>query len=290
MYLILLMLSASICFISCAKKRNYGPARLLVANAAITAPVAPSPLPTAGPSVDVKWGNEFLFNNIVYGSASSSTGISVTTINNPQVISTVGYGRVSSTAQPLNLVVTSGTPAPNTGLAGLNIYSRITSFLPDRNYTAVANNLTPFYNVAIMEDDLSAPPPGKVKVRLVHAIPQSLVASLPRRDTVDITATGGTASAPLANANVFPARTFGDVYTNTRLHQFAELDSGSYRFGVRVAGTPGTSQMTGLVGLLPTPPAAPLRLLEGKIYTIIVRINFPTLTTAPVGLTFITHN
>ena len=141
-----------------------------------------------------------------------------------------------------------------------------------------------------MEDDLSAPPAGKAKVRFVHAISPLLLGSLPRKDTIDVTASGGIATAPLINANIFPLRTFADGYTNKNLHQFAVIDSGLYRIGFRIAGTPGTAPATGLLGLFPTPPAAAFRFESGKIYTIVARLHITANAAPTPATTFITHN
>jgi hypothetical protein len=279
--LLLMIPLVSLFFVSC-KEETAEPARLLVANMAVTSPLInpatgqplPTSLPSGGPAIDVRWDRSLLFNNVVYGAAGVSTGSPVTTINNPTAV-TAAYSTVKSGAFGLNFA--------NAGSAGQTIYNRITSMLPGKNYTAMAIDLTPFYKTLIMEDDLNPPPAGKVKVRFVHAIPQALAASLPRRDTVDIIGFGGSLGpAPVA---LFSTRTFGDAFTNKTLHQYALLDSGTYNIGARIAGTPGTSPATGLVGLFPNQ-----RLVSGKIYTFVARIHFPTLLTSPIGLSIIVHN
>jgi hypothetical protein len=273
---------ASLFFVSC-KETTFNPARLLVANMVVNppvSPVTPTSLPTPGTAVDVRWGGILALNNVVYGAASVTSGTPVTTIN-PFTSIVGGYATVKSDALPLNLAV-AGSP-------GTTIYNRITSFLPDRNYTAVALDVNPFYRVMIMDDDLSAPPTGKAKLRFVHAISPLLLSSLPRKDTIDVTAYGGLASAPLNNANIFPLRAFADGYTNKNLQQFALIDSGSYNIAFRVAGTPGTSPATGLLGFFPSPTSR-FRFESGKIYTIVARLQI-TATAAPTpATTFITHN
>jgi hypothetical protein len=144
-----------------------------------------------------------------------------------------------------------------------------------------------------MEDDLSAPAAGKIKVRFLHAVPQAIfqVLGVPRRDTVDVTGFGGLSTAPLNNTALYTSRTFGDAFQNPALTRFATIDSGSYRFGVRVAGTPGTSPATGLLGLFPA-SGSPIRLVEGKIYTIIARLHPTGVASPPLqpGVTIIQHN
>jgi hypothetical protein len=143
-----------------------------------------------------------------------------------------------------------------------------------------------------MSDDLSSPPSGKAKVRFVHAIPQALVATLPKKDTIDVTFSGGDVNAPIANVAVFPRRNFADNYTNSNNSQFAVVDSGRYNIVYRVSGTPGTSPATGMLGLFSN-----IKLESGKIYTIFARLQFSTTATpvyttpAPTpAATIITHN
>lgn len=292
--LVCLMLLVSVLFISC-KEEGFAPANLLVVNAAIATPITTGTTITPiGPAIDVRWDGAFVFPNIIYGAASVTTGTPLTTIGTqatPQIVVNANYAPVKSGGFGLNFGLTGSG-----GASGVTIYNRTTSFLPSRSYTALAFDFTPFYKTVIMEDDLSAPPPGKIKVRFVHAVPQAIFVALgvPRRDTIDVTAFGGAISNPLNNASVFSLRNFADGYSNNRLHQFAILDSGSYRFGIRVAGTPGTSQLTGSLGLFPglTNPT-PFRLIQGKIYTIVARLH-PTGLAAPnnlqPGITIITHN
>ncbi len=277
--LLSLMLFVSVSFISC-KEENFAPARLLVANAALTAPVAPSQFPTPGPTIDVRWDGSLVHSSIIYGAASVTTGSPLTSVSSPQVVA-ANYSDVKSGAFGLNLALSGQVGA-------VTIYNRTTSFLPGRSYTAMSFDFTPFYKTLIMEDDLSAPPAGKIKVRFVHAVPANIFALVPgtKKDTIDVTAFGGLSSNPLNNTSVFSDRTFADGYSNTRLHQFALLDSGSYRFNVRVARTPGTSAATGSLGLFPA-SGNPIRLPEGKIYTIFARLQFPALTPS---ITIITHN
>ncbi|XVJ65480.1 MAG: DUF4397 domain-containing protein [Lacibacter sp.] len=278
----MLVLCASVFLIACNKDDDSSKqqARLLVANAAVSSPVAPSPLPTAGPAIDVRWDGQFIIPNIIYGAASITSGSSLTSVSSAQFVN-ANYAQVKNGAYGLNFSV-----AGQGGANGVTVYDRTTSLLPGRSYTAVAFDFTPLYRTMIMEDDLSAPAAGKVKVRFIHAIPQNILASAPRRDTIDVIATGGSL---LSLTPIFPNRSFGDAFQNTRFQQFAVLDSGRYNIGVRVAGTPGLSNPTGLVGSMYNN----LRLVEGKIYTIIARVNLPGLITspaAPAGLTIVTHN
>lgn len=279
--LLLLMPCASVFFISC-KEEKFDPARLLVANAVVTPPVSPNPLPTIGTPFDVRWGGNLVLNNIVYGAASLTGGTPFTANNLSQTIA-ANYANVKSGAFPLNFSASAG--ATNPAAVGTTLYNRITSFLPGRSYTAIAFDVAPFYKTVVMEDDLSAPPAGKVKVRFVHALPAVLLTSLPKRDTIDVTFTGGPVGNPVANVNQFPRRFFADSYTNTNNIQFAVIDTGRYTINYRVSGTPGTSPLTGLLGSYPN-----IRLENGKIYTILGRFHITT-TAAPVfGATFITHN
>jgi hypothetical protein len=277
-----IMLIASAVFIACDKKDDPAKqqARLLVANAAVSSPVSPSPLPTAGPAVDVRWDRQFIIPNVIYGAASVTTGSPVTSVSTAQFI-TATYAGVKPGAFGLNLAV-----AGQGGSNGVTIYDRTTSLLPGKSYTAVAFDFTPLYRVHLMEDDLSAPAAGKAKVRFLHTIPPNILASVPRRDTIDLTFTGGTVAAPLSNTAIYSLRNFGDAFQNQNLTRFTALDSGRYNIGIRIAGTPGTAPASGLLGLFPS-----LRLVEGKIYTIIARVNIPGLVSSqPAALTIIQHN
>lgn len=276
---------ASVFFMSC-KNEDQPAARLLVANMTVVPPVSPSPLPTVGVPVDIKWGGKQVINNIVYGAASSLASISSITSG----LSVIGtYNPVSSGIYPLNFSVSGSATGNLAASAGSTVYNRLATLSPSKSYTAVALDLNPFYRVQLMEDDLSAPPAGKVKVRFVHAISPLLLGSLPRKDTIDVTAFGGLASAPLVNVNIFPLRTFADGLSNTNYHQFAVIDSGSYQIGMRVGGTPGTSALTGLLGLFPSPTTT-IRLESGKIYTIIGRLQISAVAAPTPAVTFISHN
>ncbi|MBX9785213.1 MAG: DUF4397 domain-containing protein [Chitinophagaceae bacterium] len=260
-------------------------ARLLVANFALRPPLG-SPLPSRGDSIDVRWDGSIIIPNVIYGSASITTGtpLSRAAIDNPLGVPSssplfnfpaatvaASYAQVKSGAFGLNFAVA--------GSSGTTIYDRTTSFLPGKSYSALSFDFMPFYKTLIMEDNLENPPAGKVKVRFVHTIPQALLASLPRRDTVDIALTGGAIANPLNGAVLFSTRSFGDAYNNTRLHQYAVIDSGSYNFAFRIAGSLIS------VGTIPS-----IRLREGKIYTVVARVHFPSLPTSAAGLTIITHN
>lgn len=269
---------ASVILMSC-KTEEPAPANLLVANMVVNPPVSPNPLPTVGAAVDVRWGGNPVIYNVIYG-AASVTGNPVASVSSFTSVGG-GYASVKSDALPLNFAIG--------GTTGTTLYNRIASFSPGRNYTAVALDLNPFYKVQVMEDDLSAPPPGKVKVRFVHAISPLLLGSLPRKDSIDVTAFGGAVTAPLVNTNIFPLRTFGDGLSNKNLHQFAVLDSGMYQIGFKVAGTPGTSAATGLLGLFPS-PTTQFKFQSGKIYTIVARLQITTTAAPTPATTFITHN
>jgi hypothetical protein len=289
-----LVLCASAFLISCEKDdASKAQARILVANFTITPPASAVLPPTMGPAIDVRWDGQFLIPNIIYGAPGVNTGSPFTALGNsttPQSLFAGTYSAIKPGSFNFNL--------SNTGLggaAGLTIYDRVRGFLPGKSYTAVAFNFVPFYAVHIMEDDLSAPAAGKIKIRFLHTVPSDIFAAIPgtRRDTIDVTGFGGSVSNPLNNVALFQTRNFGDAYHRNNLTNFISVDSGSYRFGLRVAGTPGTSAATGSLGLFPA-SGNPIRLLEGKIYTIVARLH-PTPATSAVQLgqpavTIIQHN
>ncbi len=289
-----LMLSASVIFIACNKKDDpaSAQARLLVVNAAIT----PNSVAPIGPAIDVRWDGQFIIPNVIYGAPGVTTGSPFTALGNtttPQSLFAGSYANVKPGAFGLNLRATSNAVSPpGVNLTGSTLFDRTTSLLPGMSYTAVTFDFVPLYRVHLMEDDLSAPPSGKIKVRFIHAVPQAIFQALgvPRRDTVDVTGFGGLSTAPLNNTALYTARTFGDAFQNPVLTRFAAIDSGSYRFGIRVSGTPGLSPATGALGLFPA-SGNPIRLLEGRIYTIIARLH-PS-SAAPglqPGVTIIQHN
>jgi hypothetical protein len=288
-----LVLCASAFLISCKKDdASKAQARVLVANMAIT----PNSVAPIGPAIDVRWDGQFLIPNIIYGAPGVNTGSPFTALGNnttPQSLFAGTYSAIKPGSFNFNLSSTGLG-----GAAGLTIYDRVRGFLPGKNYTVVAFNFVPFYAVHVMEDDLSAPAAGKIKIRFLHTVPSDVFVTLgaPRRDTIDVTGFGGSVGNPLNNVALFQTRNFGDAYHRNSLTNFISVDSGSYRFGVRVAGTPGipgSVPSTGLLGLFPA-TGNPIRLLEGKIYTIVARLH-PTGAAPPAsplqaGVTIIQHN
>ena len=283
-FLALTAISLSVLIASCEKQEGVTPAKILGANMVITPPISPSPLPQPGFPLNLNYNGQSLLSNITYGVA---TGVLTNTIPAaPAKDSLRLYSGAYADALPGNATL-------GFSIAGSDpvLFSRVRKLEPGKNYTAIALHLTPFFNVALLEDNLFTPPWGKAHVRMVHAIPQELVATLPRKDTVDLTFTGGLAASPLVNSAIFASRRFADNLSattfNGTLSQFVAVDSGRYSIGLRVAGTPGTSPATGLLGGWQN-----LRLENQGIYTIIVRIDFPGLLPTfnrPAGLTVIRH-
>lgn len=266
---------------ACEKEESDAPARLLAANVVITPPVSPSPLPTAGYPFNVEYNGQLLLNNITYGSASGVLTNTRPASKDSLALFNGTYAEALPGVASMRLTIAGSDPV---------LYHRTRHLEPGKNYTAIGFNLTPFMNVLVMEDNLTTPPPGKAHVRMVHAIPQELLTSVPRRDTVDMTFTGGLATNPLINSAIFANRRFADNFTNSTsnglLTQFVAIDTGRYSLALRVAGTPGTSPATGLLAGWQT-----VRFDNQRIYTIIVRLDLPGLAVGrPVGLTVIRHN
>lgn len=282
-FLALTAISLSVLIASCEKQEQVSPSRILAANVVVTPPVAPSPLPTGGYAFNVNFNGQLLLNNITYGAASGVLTNSIPAF--PGKDSLRLYNGAYANVMPGN-----GTLGLSIAGADPVLFNRLRNLEAGKSYTAVGLHLTPFMNVVLMEDNLASPAPGKAHIRLVHAIPQELVASLPRRDTVDLTFTGGLATNPLINSAIFANRRFADNLStstfNGTLTQFVAVDTGRYSLGLRVAGTPGVSPATGLLGGWQT-----LRLDNGRIYTLIVRVDLPGLIVGrPAGLTVIRHN
>lgn len=266
---------------SCEKQEGVSPARIIGANMVITPPVAPSPLPTAGYPINVNFNGQLLHNNISYGAVSGVITNSIVSSKDSLRLYTGSYSEVMSGNAVLGLSIAGADPL---------LFNRLRNLEAGKSYTAVALHLTPFLNVAVLEDNLAAPAPGKAHIRLVHAIPPELLASVPRRDTVDFTFTGGLATNPIINSAIFANRRFADNLSTTSfngtLTQFVSVDTGRYSLGLRIAGTPGLSPATGLLGGWQT-----LRLENQRIYTIIARLDLPGLLVGrPAGLTVIRHN
>lgn len=266
---------------SCEKQEEVAPARILGANMVITPPVAPSPLPTAGYPINVNFNGQLLQNNITYGAANGVLTNTIAAAKDSLRLYTGAYSNATSGNSVLSLSIAGADPV---------LFNRLRNLEAGKSYTAVALHLTPFLNVAVLEDNLASPAPGKAHIRLVHAIPPELLASVPRRDTVDVTFTGGLATNPLINSAIFANRRFADNLSassfNGTLTQFVSVDTGRYSIGLRMAGTPGTSPATGLLAGWQT-----LRLENQRIYTIVARLDLPGLLVGrPAGLTVIRHN
>jgi hypothetical protein len=154
-----------------------------------------------------------------------------------------------------------------------NVYSRLVNLEAGKRYTAVALDFLPNVKILLTEDDLTPPAPGKAHLRFVHAIPQSVLAAAgaPRKDTIDIVANGTV---------IFGTRSFGDGLTSTSKNSFVPVNAGAYNVTVNVAGT-----------LVPIAGPIPLVLQEGKIYTVIARLNVTATPSVPSpGVTLIQHN
>lgn len=282
-FLALTAISLSVLITSCEKQEEVSPVRILAAHAVVTPPVAPSPLPTAGFPFNLNFNGQLLLNNITYGAAS---GVLTNTIPaSPGKDSLRLYNGAYATTMP-------GNGTLSLSIAGNDpiLFNRLRNLEAGKSYTAVGLNLTPFMNVVLMEDNLASPAPGKAHIRLVHAIPPELLTTVPRRDTVDLTLTGGLATNPLVNSAIFANRRFADNLStssfNGTLTQFVSVDTGRYSMLLRVAGTPGISPATGQLAGWQT-----VRLDNQRIYTIIVRLDLPGLLVGrPAGLTVIRHN
>jgi hypothetical protein len=91
-----------------------------------------------------------------------------------------------------------------------------------RNYSVFAYDtiLNGKSKVFALEDDLSAPPSGKAKVRFLHLSPGNLAVDITANDVI-----------------VFDNRSYADNVTTGSKAAFKTMDAGTYTIGVRLAGS-----------------------------------------------------
>jgi Domain of unknown function (DUF4397) len=244
------LLLAGLLFVSCTREDTPNPAKILFAHASPALfYLGPNNLaPITGPTVDIIKDNRYVTipaTGVPYGQPFINTYYDAVPGNNVLRIA------------PL--------------FSNNNVYSRLVNLDAGKRYTAVALDFLPNVKILLTEDDLTPPAPGKAHLRFIHAIPQAILATAPRKDTIDIVANGTV---------VFGARSFGDGLTNQSKNAFVPVNAGAYSVTVNVAGIPA-----------PIAGPIPLVLQEGKIYTVIARLNVTATPSVPSpGVTLIQHN
>jgi Domain of unknown function (DUF4397) len=122
----------------------------------------------------------------------------------------------------------------------------VTKDLQDENvYSTFLIDSATKIKAVIVNDDLTAPTPGKVKIRFFHFSPNTL--------PLDVVIQGTT-------TKLFTARSFNDQALNTSFESFIEIEPGTYTLQFNNAGTGAT---------LYTVPAQIL--LTDRIYTLAAR-------------------
>ena len=105
--------------------------------------------------------------------------------------------------------------------------------------------------VFAVEDDLSAPPSGKAKVRFFHLSPPTTSGD---KILVDIVANGTV---------IFPNRGYADNVSDGGKGNFVTIDAGTYNVDVRIASSsPGVPAILSVPGVV---------VQAGKIYTLIAK-------------------
>lgn len=171
-------------------------------------------------------------------------------INGTLYATTVGY---STTTGTVRYTLPYYTIEPRAGsmiaynLTGSNTpYASVTRDLEeDKVYSTFLIDSVLKAKAVIVNDDLSDPTPGKVKIRFFHFSPNT-----PAVDVIN----SATAVKMFAN------RTFNDQAATTSLENFMEIDAGIYTFIFKNAGTGATIYTTTAQVLLPD-----------RIYTLAVR-------------------
>ena len=171
-------------------------------------------------------------------------------INNTLYATTVGY---SSTVGTVRYTFPYYTVEPRAGsVIAFNATGTTTPFASvtrdleeDKVYSTFLIDSILKAKAVIVNDDLSDPTPGKVKIRFFH-----FSANTPAVDVVN----------SATSAKMFTNRTFNDQAATTTLEKFIEIDAGTYTFIFTNAGTGATIYTTSAQVLLPD-----------RIYTLAIR-------------------
>lgn len=118
--------------------------------------------------------------------------------------------------------------------------------------------------VFALEDDLSAPPAGKIKLRFLHLSPVGIAVNIQANDST-----------------LFSNRSYADVVGNQSKAAFVTLDAGTYAFKAKLAGSdPSVPALLTLPGV---------QLNAGSVYTLVARGKLNASGTSTLGLTVITN-
>jgi len=179
---------------------------------------------------------DFSINGTLYATSVAYTTQTASTFT-PTIRYTLPYYTVEPKPGSTIAYNLTGTPtALASGTKDLEDEKVYSTFLIDS-----ANKL----KVAIVNDDLSDPTPGKVKIRFFHFSPNTV--------PLDVSIQGGT-------GKIFTNRSFNDQVGNAEREKFIEIDAGTYTFLFTNNSTGATVYTTSSQVLLPD-----------RIYTIAVR-------------------
>lgn len=192
------------------------------------------------PNVDVKVGSAFAAQNTGFGAATS------------------GYAQVNAGTSEKVQVFAAGKDSTA-------VLSASQTFMKDQYYTILALNTPSKLQAAIENDDLTAPPSGDCKIRVVHASTTAGAVD------VYVTAPGVSLTDPANPVTpVLSNFTFGTVT------KYLAVPAGSYEVRVTVAGNPSAVAIdTGSTGVA---------LSAGSIYTAVALDPNPSST--PPGTEF----
>jgi len=118
--------------------------------------------------------------------------------------------------------------------------------------------------VFALEDDLSAPPAGKVKLRFLHLSPVGIPVNILADDST-----------------YFSNRSYADVVGNEPKAGFVTMDAGTYTFQAKLAGSDSS-----VPALLTLPN---VQLNAGSVYTLVARGKLNASGSSTLGLTLITN-
>lgn len=164
-----------------------------------------------------------------------------TTVNYSTTTGTIRYTFPYFTIEPKSGSVIAynltGLPTP--------IASATKDLLDEKAYSTFLIDSVGKAKVAIVNDDLTEPTPGKIKIRFFHFSPNTV--------PLDVVIQGGT-------GKLFSGRSFNDQAAAADYEKFIEIDAGTYTFLFNNASTGATVYTTSAQVLAPD-----------RIYTIAVR-------------------
>jgi len=199
---------------------------------------------------------------VLISHAAATSGVRVKALVNDREVSQLNYGQTSSY---INVNTGAATLKVNVASSNQTILSPALTIEKDKAYSAFAYSPTSALGSAaalVVPDDLTAPPAGKAKIRLVHLgvdapTPVSLSSPSPTVGTTDIV------------ANV----AFGTA------SPFVELNPGPYNLAISTGSGIGGVVRLSVGDGTGNSPNTTRNYVAGKIYTVLVRgISSPSIS------------